>query len=175
MAAPMAVEVFGADEQSDAEVDLGAYVELATLALGAEGVDGPAEVSLLFVDEEAMAALNEKFMGKQGPTDVLSFPIEDDMAAMGRNPDAGTSGPISQGGEATDLEVLLGDIVICPTVAERNAVDHGVSAHEELSLLVVHGVLHLLGWDHMIDEEAERMEARERELLKRFARPLGGS
>jgi probable rRNA maturation factor len=66
---------------------------------------------------------------------------------------------------------LIGDIVICPSVASRNALEHECSFEDEIALLVVHGVLHLLGWDHMIDEEAERMEAREKEILKRHYQP----
>ena len=60
----------------------------------------------------------------------------------------------------------MGDVVICPAVAARNALEHECSLDDELALLVVHGVLHLLGWDHAVDEEAERMEARERQLLR---------
>jgi probable rRNA maturation factor len=167
----MGADVFGADEQADVEVDLASLVDLATKALDAEGVRAPAEVSLLLVDEGAMAALNKQFMGKDGPTDVLSFPIEDEPGSKGRNPDSGTTGPISQDDEITDLEILLGDIVICPAVAQRNAADHEVTLEQELGLLVVHGVLHLLGWDHVVDAEAERMEAREQVLLARFATP----
>ncbi len=163
----MPVEVFGADEQQDHEIDLGAFVTLAASALEFEGVRGPAEVSLLFADEGTIAELNERFMHKQGPTDVLSFPIEDDDPTSGRFPDAGTTGP-TMGDEEPEAPTLLGDIVICPKVAARNAVEHEVSFEAEVSLLVVHGVLHLLGWDHQADEEAERMEARERHLLQKF-------
>ena len=167
----MTVEVFGADEQSDLEIDLDRYVTLAQEALAAEGVRSPAEVSLLFVDEATIAALNERFLHKAGPTDVLSFPIEDDPTPSGRTPDAGTSGPGSQEVEDDEPDILLGDVVICPRVAKRNAASRAVPFDQELELLVVHGVLHLLGWDHEVDEEAERMEARERTLLSRFGRP----
>ena len=169
----MAIEVYGADEQSDVEVDLIALVALATSALEAEGVRPPAEVSLLLVDEATIAGLNERFMHKQGPTDVLSFPIEDEVAPSGRNPDSGTAGPGSLESDGHEPEVLLGDIVVCPAVASRNAIEHEVTTEAELELLVVHGVLHLLGWDHMVDEEAERMEAREAQLLKRFGTASG--
>jgi probable rRNA maturation factor len=66
--------------------------------------------------------------------------------------------------------MLLGDVVVCPSVAARNATDHGVSLEDEVALLVVHGLLHLLGMDHGEDDEAETMEQRERELLARFHR-----
>ena len=68
---------------------------------------------------------------------------------------------------------MVGDIVICPSVAQRNAVEHECSLDDELALLVVHGVLHLLGWDHVENEEAERMEQRERDLLQRHYRRAG--
>jgi probable rRNA maturation factor len=64
----------------------------------------------------------------------------------------------------------VGDVVICPAVAARNALEHEVTLDDEMALLIVHGVLHLRGWDHLIDEEAEQMEARERELLARHYR-----
>ena len=164
----MPIEVFGADEQSDHDVNLEAMVRLASDALEFEGIRGPAEVSLLFVDEETIATLNERFMHKQGPTDVLSFPIEDDVMPSGRYPDSGTSGPTMTDEQGEPPVLLLGDIVVCPAVAARNAVDHEVSFDDETALLVVHGVLHLLGWDHKIDAEADRMEAREQHLLKKF-------
>ena len=171
----MPVEVFGADEQEDQPVELEELIALASAALEAEGIREPAEVSLLFVDETTIAVLNEQFMAKKGPTDVLSFPIEDEVIPSGRFPDSGTAGPgmTDEPGEAPIL--LLGDVVICPTVAARNAAEHKVALRDELALLVVHGVLHLLGWDHVVDAEAERMEARERHLLERFHRPTGGS
>jgi probable rRNA maturation factor len=69
------------------------------------------------------------------------------------------------------MPTLIGDIIICPSVAATNAVEHEVSFEDEIALLVVHGALHLLGWDHAVDDEAERMEARERELLARHYHP----
>ena len=137
--------------------------------LQAEGVVGETEVSLLFVDEATIASLNERFLDKTGPTDVLSFPIEDEADRSGRSPDEGGTGPGSIEADTGRL-LLLGDVVICPTVAARNAVDHGVGVDDELALLVVHGILHLLGMDHEVDGDAERMEQREQQLLARFYR-----
>jgi probable rRNA maturation factor len=71
------------------------------------------------------------------------------------------------------VPLLLGDVVICPAIAARNATSHGVTFSDELALLVVHGLLHLVGMDHEDNSEAERMEERERELLARFHRPAG--
>ena len=152
MPEPVAIEVVRADEQEALSLDLDRYAELVAATLAAEGVRPPAEVSLSFVDEAAIAELNERHMGKQGPTDVLSFPIEDEPLELVPE------------GEAAPL-TLLGDIVVCPAVAARNAPEHGQSTEDELALLCVHGALHLLGWDHVVDQEAERMEAREAELL----------
>jgi probable rRNA maturation factor len=164
----VSIDVFAADEQSDHPIAVGRWVELSQKVLRARGVKGETEVSLLFVDEDAIAALNEQFLGKSGPTDVLSFPIEDEPGPTGRSPDLGGSGPGSSPEEGTLM--LLGDVVICPAVAARNAVEHEVSLEDELALLVVHGLLHLLGMDHEDDAEAERMEALEQELLTRYYR-----
>lgn len=160
------VEVFAADEQTAEPVDTMRWVALAQAVLADEGVRGEAELSLLFVDEVAIADLNKRFLSKDGPTDVLAFPIDEEPIESGRNPDSGGTGP----GFATDLDdapALLGDVVICPAVAARNAPEHAGTYEDELALLVVHGVLHLLGMDHIEDDEAEAMEARERELLAR--------
>jgi probable rRNA maturation factor len=162
----VAIDVFAADEQRDRPVDLARWVALARDVLESMGVRGDAEVSVFFVDEAAIASLNEQFLGKDGPTDVLAFPLEDDPVPGGRSPDLGGTGP---GTEPEDEPlVLLGDVVICPEVAAANAAAHGVTETDETALLVVHGLLHLLGLDHQVDAEAERMEGLERELLARF-------
>lgn len=165
----MSLDIFAADEQSDLVVDVDRWATLARAALEAEGVFADTEVSLLFVDEPAIAALNERFLGKTGPTDVLSFPIEDEVDQSGRSPDEGGTGPASVDREPFH-PVLLGDVVICPAVAARNAVEHEVSTEDELALLVVHGILHLLGMDHEIEAEAELMERREQQILNRYYR-----
>ena len=160
----MSIDVFAADEQGDHPIEVARWAELSRKVLAARGVKGETEVSLLFVDEDAIAALNEQFLGKSGPTDVLSFPIEDEPGPTGRSPDLGGSGPGSLPARR-ERSTLLGDVVICPAVAARNAVEHEVSLEDEVALLVVHGLLHLLGMDHEDDAEAERMEALEQELL----------
>ena len=164
----MPASVFAADEQSDHPVDIERWIALCEAVLREEGVRGDTEVSLLFVDEASIAALNQQFMGHAEPTDVLSFPIDADDEPTGRVPDAGGTGPVEP--PPPEIPQLIGDIVICPSVAARNAHDHECSLDDEIALLVVHGILHLLGWDHEEDEEAERMEARERELLARHNR-----
>jgi probable rRNA maturation factor len=162
--------VFAADEQSAEPVDTLRWVRLAESVLGAQGVRDDAELSMLFVDEDAMARLNERFLGRDGPTDVLAFPIDDDVYEGGRLPDSvGPAGPADDY-EPTDLPTLLGDIVVCPAVARRNAPAHAGTYEDEMALLVVHGILHLLGMDHADDKEAAAMERREQELLEQFHR-----
>jgi probable rRNA maturation factor len=154
----MTIEVVVTDEQSDFAVDAARWAALAKSALVAEHVPENAELSLLFVEEAEIAALNERYLQKTGPTDVLSFPLEDDP----RQHDVDSSG------SSPDVPLLLGDIVICPSVAARNAPEHAGTFEDEIALLVVHGVLHVLGHDHEDDSEAELMEAREQELLRAF-------
>lgn len=163
--------VFVADEQSVEPVDTVRLMKLAEAVLGAQGVRDDAELSILFVDEDAIAELNKRFLGKEGPTDVLAFPIDDDVYEGGRLPDSlGPAGPADDI-DPSDLPTLLGDIVVCPSVARRNAPDHAGTYEDEMALLVVHGILHLLGMDHAEDEEAQAMERREQELLAQFHTP----
>ena len=167
----MGIEVFAADEQTDFPVDALRWVRLARDVLQAEGVRGDAELSMLFVDEKAMADLNQRFTGKDGPTDVLAFPIDEEPVEGGRSPDSGGTGPGFLPPEPSDMPMLVGDVVICPAVAARNAPEHAGTYDDELALLIVHGILHLMGMDHMDDDEATEMETRERELLEQFHGP----
>ncbi|MGH9069425.1 MAG: rRNA maturation RNase YbeY [Acidimicrobiales bacterium] len=120
--------VFGADEQSARPIEVGRWVALAEAVLAAEGVRGPAEVSLLFVGEEAIADLNQRFLGRDGPTDVLAFPIDDEPAPAGRFPDSGGAGPGWVPPAPEELPLLLGDVVICPEVAWRHAGEQSAPA-----------------------------------------------
>jgi probable rRNA maturation factor len=166
----VSIEVFAADEQVDRPVDTIRWIRLAEAVLADEGLKGDAELSILFVDEQAMSDLNKRFLGKDGPTDVLAFPIDEEPVEGGRSPDSGGTGP-GFTAEPSDLPTLLGDVVICPAVASRNAPEHAGTYEDELALLVVHGVLHLLGMDHEVEDEAEAMEQRERQLLAKFHAP----
>lgn len=159
--------VFASDEQSSVEVDLARWLRLTRLVLAEERAPADAEVSLIFVDETAISDLNGRFLGGDGPTDVLSFPIDDDLLPSGRHPDTGGRGPGSAS-EPVDAPIVLGDVVVCPTVAARQAPTHAGTLDDELALLVVHGVLHLLQYDHAEEHEAASMQRRERELLDRF-------
>jgi probable rRNA maturation factor len=163
--------VFGADEQGDIEVDVARWVALARLVLADERVHerygSDVEMSLMFVDEHTIAELNERFLGVNGPTDVLAFPLDEELPPSGRQPDQGGRGPGAPA-EVGDPPALLGDVVVCPGVAHRQAAERGVSSDDELALLVVHGVLHLLDYDHAEPDDATVMRRREQELLARF-------
>ncbi len=151
------MNVLFADEQ-DEPIVTDELLRLAELVLDQEGLESETGVSLVLIDEIQMAELNEAHMGKSGPTDVLSFPIE--SSSPGVPPKRAPGGP----------PIELGDVFIAPSVVRVNAERHGVPFGEELSLMVVHGLLHLLGWDHEIEDEATRMEARESELLSLVGR-----
>src|SRR5258708_39711019 len=133
----MSIEVFVADEQAERPVDPLRWVRLAEAVLNEESVRGDAELSMLFVDEAAMSDLNKRFLGKDGPTDVLAFPIDEEPVEGGRSPDSGGTGP-GLASEPTDLPTVLGDVVICPAVAHRNAPEHAGTYEDEVALLIVH-------------------------------------
>lgn len=143
--------VVGDDIRSDAEqatlrVDIDRWVALALAAAGHEG--GFGELTLTFVGLDEIADLNAEHMATEGPTDVLSFPMEDEALP--------------------GVPTMLGDIVVCPEVAARQFGDHAGTLDDELALLVVHGVLHVLGHDHGEPDEARLMREREVALLVDF-------
>ena len=159
--------VFGADEQSAVDVDVLRWVRLARMVLDEERVPEDAEMSVIFVDERAMSDLHERFLGGSGATDVLAFPMDDDVAPGGRQPDQGGRGPGSPA-EASEPPAVLGDVVVCPQVARRQSGGKHAFLDDEVALLVVHGILHLLNYDHAEEHESEAMKKRERDLLARF-------
>ncbi len=161
------MSVFASDEQSEVAVDLERWLGLARMVLAEERAPHDAEVSLIFVDETAITDLNQRFLGGTGPTDVLSFPIDDDHVPGGRQPDSGGRGPGAPA-ELGDPPVVLGDVVLCPLVAQRQAPTHAGTLDDELALLVVHGLLHLMNYDHAEPDETVRMQGREQELLAKF-------
>jgi probable rRNA maturation factor len=124
-----------------------------------------AELSILLVDEQAMAELHQKYMGEPGPTDVLAFPMDElRPPGMGGN----------RAGDADDgPDELLGDVVLCPQVAAGQAVTAGHSTQDELELLCVHGILHLLGYDHAEPEEHAAMFGAQDQLLKAWRAKKG--
>ena len=147
----MTVEVTTARTSS---VDQPAIARYAEAVLRREGLEHDASLQITFVDGDLMSTLNAEHMGKDGATDVLSFPIED--ALPGLPPRKLPDGP--------PLE--LGDIFICEDIVEAHASEHDVTFDSELHLMVTHGVLHILGWDHQTEAEAEAMETREAEHLQ---------
>jgi probable rRNA maturation factor len=115
--------VFAADEQDAVAVDVPRLTLLADHVLRAEGVRGAAELSISFVDVDTIAELNQRYLGGDGPTDVLAFPIDDDVVEPGRLPDGGTPGPDRPPTDVSEIPVLLGDVAVCPEVAARNAAE----------------------------------------------------
>ena len=144
------MDVFLANEQ-DLPVDHDRLSALASHTLQSEDVDDSAELSILFVSSDHMRKLNSHFAGDNYPTDVLAFPM------MDGDDEEEESGP------------LLGDVVVCPEIALRNAERIGHSLSDELGVLVVHGTLHLLGYDHQGPKDKEAMDRRQQEILASFS------
>ncbi|MEU4382991.1 MULTISPECIES: rRNA maturation RNase YbeY [Actinomycetes] len=141
--------------ESGVDVDTDAVLAVARHALDEMGVNPLAELSVLLVDIDYMTELNHRWMGGDGPTDVLAFPMDEGSV------DHGPGETSAAGGEPA----LLGDIVLCPEVAAKQAVAASHTAADELHLLTVHGVLHLLGYDHAEPEEEREMFALQARLL----------
>lgn len=127
--------------ESNVELDEADIRSLVLFGMNQLKVHPAAEVAVVFVDEEVMEQLHVQWMGEPGPTDVLSFPI--DELRPGRDGEVSTEG-------------ILGDIVVCPAVAQKQADAQGHALQTEVQMLTIHGLLHLLGFDHAEpDEEAE--------------------
>ena len=154
--------------ESGVEVDERALVALARFVLDAMGVSPSAELSVLLVDVVAMTELHVKWMDEPGPTDVLAFPM-DELLDPGRAARGGGAGSRPDDESSPGEPVLLGDVVLCPEVAERQAREAGHSAEAELHLLCTHGVLHLLGYDHGDPEEEREMFGIQRQLLEQWS------
>jgi len=162
--------VFAADEQSDVTVDLDRLVALAQAVLKDRKIKGDCELAITFVDTEAITELNKQFMDEDHATDVLAFPIDDELVETGRSPDSGTTGPDRPEPEPGEVPILLGDVMICPAVAAENARTNNKTTDDELALLVVHGILHVLGMDHADPDEEKAMFSLQEELLDRLYR-----
>ncbi|WP_067831299.1 rRNA maturation RNase YbeY [Actinomadura kijaniata] len=159
----MSIEVVN---ESGVEVDEENLAALARHALDALRVSPLAELSLLLVDEEAMTELHVRWMDEPGPTDVLSFPMDELRPGQ-------MDGGADEDGELDPA--LLGDVVLCPAVAERQAKEAGHTTRDELELLTVHGILHLLGFDHAEPEEHKEMFGLQAELLTSWRDERGRS
>ncbi|CAJ60659.1 MULTISPECIES: rRNA maturation RNase YbeY [Frankia] len=164
--------VFVANESGANDVDEVRLTALARFVLDAMKVNPLAELSVMLVEEKAMADLHVRYMGEEGPTDVLSFAQDDAF-------DASWSESVDD-----DPTTLLGDVVLCPDVARRQAEQAGHSHERELHLLCTHGILHLLGYDHAEPDEEREMWKIQNKLLASWdtavkaaggKRPAGGA
>jgi len=142
------VEINVTSHREPEPLDPAGFIRLAEFVLIAEEVPANCELSIALVDLDEMTELNGEYRGKEGPTDVLSFECDDPCAVA-----------------SPDQPVMLGDVIIAPDVAVAQAEEYGHTVEEELNLLLVHGILHLLGYDHIEDPDAEAMQARERAVL----------
>lgn len=146
----MSVEI---NNETEWELGLSEFVDLVSYCLEQLYVSPAAEVNIMFVDIKTMTDLHVKWMDLPGPTDVLSFPMDE----------------LTPGREGMPSEAgVLGDIVLCPDIAAEQARDAGHAPIEEMLLLTVHGLLHLLGFDHAEPEEEKAMFTLQRKLLLNF-------
>ena len=154
------------NNESGVDCDEPRLVSLAEHVLRELRIHPQAELSVLLVDPETMSAYHEKWMGEPGPTDVLSFPMDE------LRPPADDDDP---------PEGMLGDVVLCPAIAERQAADavasgeHARTTADELEYLLVHGILHLLGFDHATDAERAEMFGLKQRLLDAWPGPAEGA
>jgi len=144
--------------ESGVSIDEESLQRIALFGMSKMRVHKDADVAIVLVDEAAMEELHVQWMGESGPTDVLSFPMDELR-------------PGTEGGE--ESEGILGDIVLCPAVAVAQAKTAGHSLMDELHLLTIHGLLHLLGFDHAIPEEEKEMFGLQAQILESFAKEPG--
>ena len=138
------------NNESGTEVDEQAILDVARFALDRMRIHPLSELSVIVIDAEAMAALHVQWMDLPGPTDVMSFPMDE----------------LRPGKEDEELpQGLLGDIVLCPEVAQQQGANNGHSMDAELQLLTVHGVLHVLGYDHEDPDEEREMFGLQKRIL----------
>jgi probable rRNA maturation factor len=143
----MSIEVLN---ESGQQLDVKRLVDLSRFVLDRMRVHPLAELCIKAVDEDTMSGLNQKWMEGEGPTDVLAFPMDELRPGLvNEDPEEG----------------ILGDLMLCPAIAEKQAVTAGHSTDEELELLTVHGILHLLGYDHAEAEEHKEMFGLQDQLL----------
>lgn len=144
------------DEQQVIDEDTKNQIEsLLTFAAKKENITEDAELSISFVDEEEIQAINRDYRDKDKVTDVISFSLEEDEPEI----------------EGLDMPRVLGDIIICLEVAKEQAESYNHSLSRELGFLALHGFLHLLGYDHMTEEDEKEMFSRQDEILNEFGLP----
>ena len=141
------------NNETDVQIDGAEFAALADHVLRAMHVNPMAELNIIFIEPDPMAELHLRWLDLPGPTDVMSFPMDELRPGTADHPTP---------------PGMLGDICICPKVAARQAAESGHSAAEEMLLLATHGMLHLLGYDHATDAEREVMIALQRKLLLTF-------
>ena len=149
----MSIEIDNRSGAICAEVDL---VDLAAFALKELLVDKRAELEISLVDEAEMTRLHEEWMDEAGPTDVLSFPMDELRP--------------NELSENEEVPVVLGDVVICPDVARKQGDTAGHGMDHELRILLVHGILHLLGFDHLEPDEEVEMFALQGKIVKDWSK-----
>lgn len=153
----MSIEVLN---ETDTAIDEFELVEIARYVLQELNVHPQSELCIRLVDEGAMETLHVQWMDLPGPTDVMSFPMDElTPGKPGEEPDPG----------------LLGDVVLCPAVAAKQAARAGHALEEEILLLTTHGILHLLGYDHNEPDEEKEMFELQRQLLLTFLATRGRS
>jgi len=146
------------NNESGVAIDELGLAKLGRFVLDAMGINPLAELSIVLLDSDAMAALHVQWMDLPGPTDVMAFPMDGADAPMDRLDPSAPPGTDADPGEA-----MLGDVVLCPAVAADQATSAGHSTEAELHLLCTHGVLHLLGFDHGdVEEEREMFDLQAR-------------
>lgn len=147
------ISIYGPDQ-------CGQFAKIANALFDELSLSGNASVELELFDKEQIAELNKNYLNKSGPTDVLSFPMLNEIK------------PFDKANYPLDIDdngnVFLGSIIICPDVASENADKYGHSLSRELSYLFVHGLLHLLGYDHQTQKDKEIMRDKEEKILKRI-------
>lgn len=146
----MSIEI---SNESEVVVDTDRVLKLATFVRGELKLHQAVDLGIIFVDEDPMTELHVKWMDEPGPTDVLSFPMDELRPGSDLLPSP---------------EGVLGDIVVCPQVAARQAETAGHPTINEILLLVTHGMLHLVGFDHAEPEEEAEMFGLQRTLLEKF-------
>ncbi len=167
----MSIEI---SNESGVDVETDGVLAVARHALDEMSVNPLAELSILLVDVDYMTELNHRWMGGKGPTDVLAFPM-DELDLRGSRGVAHGSGHGAPAEDDDDAALaVLGDVVLCPEVAERQGRDAGHGTEAELQLLCTHGVLHLLGYDHGDPEEHAEMFGLQARLLAEWQGVLSG-
>jgi probable rRNA maturation factor len=164
----MSIEVL--NESGEAVDELG-LVSVARHVLDRMGVSPLVELAISLKDEVEMERLHVQYMGEAGPTDVMAFP-QDELDLRGSRGVAQGLGGREEDSD-DDVPTLLGDVVLCPTVAERQAQEAGHGTEDELRLLTTHGVLHLLGYDHAEPDEHAEMFGLQDQLLSSWRAAQG--